>query len=94
MVQRNDSLLDDSMANTKKTTVAKAGDKSPAFVYTGPDYTKSIMIFGARRQSREVSPRDFTPEQIDEFIQSFPQYTEWFTVAVPASDEPVGDTPE
>ena len=52
------------------------------------------MIFGARRQSRQVSPRDFTPEQIDEFIQSFPQYTEWFTVAVPASDEPVGDTPE
>lgn len=52
------------------------------------------MIFGARRQSRQVSPRDFTPEQIEEFIQSFPQYTEWFTVAVQASDDPKGDTPE
>jgi hypothetical protein len=81
------------MTNTKKTKVAKAGDKSPAFVYTGPNYDKSIWLGGGRRNSREVSPRDFTPEQIEEFVQSFPQYTDWFTVAVQASDEP-GDTPE
>lgn len=43
--------------------------------YVGPDYQLGIQMPGARTLIR---PREFTPEQVDRFLNEFPERSTWW----------------
>lgn len=45
------------------------------WVYDGPEYDKGIEIHETRDMIR---PRDFSPEEVAEFVANYPKYSTWW----------------
>jgi hypothetical protein len=65
---------------TAKPESAPARSASPAtarrHTYVGPQYTFGVVMPG---EVEQISPRDFSDEEVDEFLARYPDYKRWWS---------------